>query len=701
MPEAKFAGQRAQTELVRELVTTAADDQNRDPQIGRTLFSLLIPPEIEPYLVGSGEMQMQLDTGTARIPWELLDAGAGGAPDGLPWALRVKLLRKLRTAAFREVVVDADADDGVLVIGEPACTEGYARLYGARTEAIAVRDCLTGPNGLDRDLVTALISDDPSKVGADARTVVNAVFAQAWRIVHIAGHGAVPKAGKPGGVVLSNGSVLGPDEIASMRSVPELVFVNCCHLASGDPDKLLKAPTHDRAGFASGVADALIGIGVRCVVAAGWAVDDDAASVFAESFYAALLRGSRFIDAVGEARLAAYRARADVNTWAAYRCYGDPDWVFRRKAADPNRPAAEKADYSFVASTAMLQLELERIAVECRWQGADQTVQRDRLKVLVERFAGRWGARGSVAERFGEAFVEAGDLENGMTWYERAVAATDGSASMRAAEQLANISGRLAWELVDGADRRRLSLRERRSRGGSTKADLAARRSLTQAEQTFRQAVTRAEELLQHASGVLATLNSLEQTVERLSLVGSVHKRRALVEIAAGRQSAQAALRRMLSSYQQARETGERTGAADLFYPASNCLAAEVATNGGRRGWRGPDPKIVDVVRRSLNEKNAGHADFWSVVGEIELRQYEALAKGRLSTSLDALAKDYQALYIRTKAPRMWSSVYDTASLVLASYARRAPGKERTAAIALLAVVRRCAHPEPGRESLG
>mgnify|MGYP006182866109 CR=1 FL=1 len=42
-------------------------------------------------------------------------------------------------------------------------------------------------------------------------------------------------------------------------------------------------------GSGAGVAGALIAIGVRCVVAAGWAVDDDAATVFAEEFYRSLL----------------------------------------------------------------------------------------------------------------------------------------------------------------------------------------------------------------------------------------------------------------------------------------------------------------------------------------------------------------------------------------------------------------------------
>ena len=49
--------------------------------------------------------------------------------------------------------------------------------------------------------------------------------------------------GKPGGVVLSNGTFLGPDEIRNMRTVPELVFVNCCHLGSADAEQLLNTDT--------------------------------------------------------------------------------------------------------------------------------------------------------------------------------------------------------------------------------------------------------------------------------------------------------------------------------------------------------------------------------------------------------------------------------------------------------------------------
>jgi hypothetical protein len=51
-------------------------------------------------------------------------------------------------------------------------------------------------------------------------------------------------------------------------------------------------------------------------------------------------------------------------------------------------------------------------------------------------------------------------------------------------------------------------------------------------------------------------------------------------------------------------------------------------------------------------------------------------------------------LHKRVTATRMWASVYDTACLVLPSYASRATGKERAAANELLAQLRSFAHPD-------
>jgi len=100
----------------------------------------------------------------------------------------------------------------------------------------------------------------------------------------------------------------------------------------------------------------LIALGVRCVVAAGWAVDDEGARVFAEPFYDSMLDGDRFIDAVCYARTATYRHNPDQNTWAAYQCYGDPDWIFRQEPRDANRVStAPSHDFSGIASAMSLK----------------------------------------------------------------------------------------------------------------------------------------------------------------------------------------------------------------------------------------------------------------------------------------------------------------------------------------------------------
>ena len=123
-----------QGRLVRDLVKTASSDANDDPHIGTTLFKLLIPVDLESFLTGSTDMQIELDAGTAGIPWELLDDGRSRATK--PWAIRTKLLRKLRLQDFRSNVRDADGDAYALVIGAPECPDDYPPLPGAREEAL-------------------------------------------------------------------------------------------------------------------------------------------------------------------------------------------------------------------------------------------------------------------------------------------------------------------------------------------------------------------------------------------------------------------------------------------------------------------------------------------------------------------------------------------------------------------------------------
>jgi hypothetical protein len=388
-------------------------------------------------------------------------------------------------------VVDAGAGASVLVIGEPACDpNAYPRLPGAREEAEAVAQRLSIALGADR--VTALIGqEDTGQDGPDAQAVIGALLGRDWRIVHVAGHGALPekigqaprKAGDPSqvegdprGVVLSDGTFLGPREVGSMRKVPELVFVNCCHLAARNAAELLTedstrgAAPPDRPRFAAGARHGQH----RCVLCRCRRPSTTARQ-----------KRHRFLRCAA-ARPAAstpLRARQDAwelggNTWAAYQCYGDPDWRLRPDTPDAQRPDASIADeFIGVASAQSLELALETLAVKSRFQRAPAAEQQGKIRHLEAKFAPRWRHIGAVAEGFARAWDEAGERAAAIEWYTRALGPTT-TASLRASSSW-QPSPRQAWERGEAA---RLSPQS--AAGAGARARLAQGRSGKRAGRT-------------------------------------------------------------------------------------------------------------------------------------------------------------------------------------------------------------------------
>ena len=232
----------------------------------------------------------------------------------------------------------------------------------------------------------------------------------------------------------------------------------------------------------------------------------------------------------------------------------------------------------------------------------------------------------------------------------------------------------------------------RRRAGRSKKGGRASTRARG-GNPTIDRTIQRADQLIAQSLDLLQKLAGVEPTMERLSLIGSAHKRSALVAAAADRQDrVDEALKDMKSAYRRAQQFGETHQSTNVYYPASNCLVADVAADAGKRQWT-LDPKTVAVVRSSLASRTATDPDFWSVAQLIELDQYEALAGGDLASALPLLGKAYEDLHQRVQSPKMWVSVYDNACLVLSLYAKRAARPERTAAESLLATLREYAHP--------
>ena len=129
-----------------------------------------------------------------------------------------------------------------LVIGNPS-VEGFAEAFstpagprtadppdlpGAQAEAEAVARLLGG--------MGYAVNPVPATRPARA-TVLAALYQQPWRILHISAHGVFDLRHADGrlrsGVVLSDGLLITAAEIGAMEVVPELVFLNCCHLGTG------------------------------------------------------------------------------------------------------------------------------------------------------------------------------------------------------------------------------------------------------------------------------------------------------------------------------------------------------------------------------------------------------------------------------------------------------------------------------------
>jgi hypothetical protein len=668
--EFAFGGRRARTEVyaertqdsvVRELVGRAARLGAADAELGRTLFQLLVPVDLESQLAGNRPVVLDLDRQTAPIPWELLEA-AGDDGDGmgrmargraLPWAIRCKLLRKLRTNLFRTHVQDALITDHVLVIGEPEVPPGWSPLPGALREAQEVAATFAGNEFVGPDRVVALGG------GADAGEVITAVLARRYRVLHISGHGQAmeDETGKPqeGGVVLSGGVFLGEAIFKKMRIVPELVFVNCCHLAGRHNSHVLQ----NRGAFAATVAEQLIDMGVRCVVAAGWEVGDEAALEFARAFYAALLQHKPFIEAVAEARKAAWKADPEGNTWGAYQCYGDPNWTLRLATEDGNAPAPAGSADDDIGSPVTLARVLEDLAAEhdsplpgqdAERRKKDGEARLARVRALEGKFGQGAEHIGAVGEAFALVLKTLGRRADAIEWYGKAVTANDATASLKAAEHLYNLRVREAW------DRAKHS-------APTTPAFADARKDLIAARDHLRE------------------LALAQATQERWSLVGSADKRLHRLELRAKRaQAARDALEEAVLDYTRAEAIAHAQGDPVAFYPACNRMALDLVAHGGTRQWAGLDQTLMRAAVNSLEALHAREPDFWTATARIELRVYQAVSDGRLDESLQSVREDYEDVRRREPAIEKWDSVAEQAEFVLERYGERVKGKEKAAA---------------------
>jgi CHAT domain-containing protein len=298
--------------LMEETINEMSTNNRWTPKSAKAIFELLIPNDFKEQLKRHGNINWILDHYTAGYPWELLQDEVA---DARPLCVVSGMIRQLSTQNYRQVIKSAPKNNA-LVIADPDLKGFASQLPGALKEGQKVAEMLSA-RGFD---VT-------SSFKGNSAEIIEKMFCNDYRIIHLSGHGIFNyDETKSSGMVIGKDVYISTREINQMSTVPELVFVNCCHIGkiSGAAEELYR----QRYKLAANIGTQLIENGVRCVIAAGWAVDDNAAVEFAQVFYDRMFAGYTFGDSVKDARRQIFEKYGNSNTWGAYQCYGDPFFRF-------------------------------------------------------------------------------------------------------------------------------------------------------------------------------------------------------------------------------------------------------------------------------------------------------------------------------------------------------------------------------------
>ncbi|HRF30563.1 MAG TPA: CHAT domain-containing protein, partial [Azonexus sp.] len=602
------------------------------------LYEMLLPLRLRELAPQQGNMVVIVDRQSACYPWELLENRWSNGER--PPSVAAGFVRQFRTDTFRQRPLHSPGNTA-LVIGNPDLqgSPEFADLPGAREEAQAVADQLSGEA---YDVIDCI--DQP------ATPIMEALHKNSWRILHLAGHGVhehPAASGKVSGMVIGPASFLTPGDIAQMRYVPELVFINCCHLGRVDGARPL-----DRLGLAANLGEEFIAMGVRAVIAAGWAVDDRAGQAFAATFYRNMLAGETFGEAVRIAREDVWLRFPDVNTWGAYQCYGDPDFRFHRDSAAPRH------NQTPFATAHELVSELDNLAADLRAGATDDAAGKieRRLGRIPAKQRDAWLARAEVQGALGLAWGEARRWPEAIACLEAALTADKGDCSMKALEQYANFRVRYAAELWQKAGRQSARSREK----------------------------TRQEQIERIESAILDldTLCRRAPTTERLNLLGSAYKRLALIEDEGPRRTE--ALVNMAEHYRLAYERKRDA------YAFTNWLAGSLLTHQRGETLATVDPasqqRELEGLLRELAQRNEADPNFWDSASLADLQLVRLLSqpaappKKRGDSSLPpamAVLATYRNAITRGASPREVSSVAEHIAFLIALWSPDDKPKQR------------------------
>ena len=281
-----------------------------DPRPNLTLFYKMIIAPVADLMKGS-EIIIVPDRHLYRVPFPALLDDSGKY---LSQAFRIRIVPSLTTLkCIQDSPVDYHSQTGALIVGDPevgevlwkGCRKTITPLPCARKEA---------------QMIGRLLGVQPF-IGQQATKQAVLQEINSVSLIHFAAHGNAEK----GEIILApvrTGSrlpretdcLLTVSDISQVQLRAKLVVLSCCHSARGQI----------KVEGVVGIARAFLGSGARSVLAALWALEDNATEQFMNRFYTHLVREESASESLHQAmKWMRGNGFAKISEWATFMLIGD------------------------------------------------------------------------------------------------------------------------------------------------------------------------------------------------------------------------------------------------------------------------------------------------------------------------------------------------------------------------------------------
>ena len=576
----------AKAQFLDDISSAFAVSSEWDKRLAKVMFEILIPNEFKAYVNNQNNLKLNLDDRTANYPWEMIhDRTTGQAP----LCINAGLIRQLQTTS-EERGVQASGGNKALIIGDPLLHGYISQLPGAKLEAEETHKLLSGSGAFD---ATALVN-------REYRDIIIELFSEEYRVLHLAAHGIVDKEKDQIGMVIGHGHILSAGDIRQMSRVPELVFINCCHL--GQIDSTDNRYYQQRNILAASLSKQFIESGARAVIAAGWAIDDGAARVFAKTFYEEMIQGGEFHEAVRAARKQVYEEFPNTNTWGAYQCYGDP--YYKLDLRHKTESGDQELSY-YIPKEVSIQFKDVRARAASASRGdigyIDELIER--VERIVDAAQSKKLLTPRVREQLAFTYADLNLLPRAIQEVEQLMKEEKAFFSVRVLEQYTN------WKVKQAI------------------IDYAQDEDIDQAETYI---------TISGAIGQLDQLIKAGKTAERLALMGSAYRRRSLV---AKDEKAIDDLDKASEFYHKAYEHNGKKS----YYHLSNWVLMELLIALNKKSKKRPGVHVIvedkmfkdqilwlgELINKDTDK------DFWTYSAEVHLKIINLLNESRLGKEVD------------------------------------------------------------------